>query len=601
MRVSALLLVTLRDDPAEAEIASHKLLLRGGYIRRVASGIYAYLPLMWRVLRKVTAIVREEMDAAGGLETLLPQLQPAELWQRSGRWSGYTAGEGIMFHLQDRQERELGLGPTHEEVITALAADLLRSYRQLPVNLYQIQTKFRDEIRPRFGLMRGREFIMKDAYSFHADAEDLGRGYAVMDQAYRRIFARCGLQAVAVQADSGAIGGSASQEFMVTAEAGEDLILSSADGSYAANQERAESLAAEPVLLEASSCGEVETPGQTTIEALVEAQGWHASQLIKVILLVARFDQGRQQPLLISLRGDQQLNEVKLANWLTQQHGQAWGALLGMEPLEAKHLAAERVPPFGYLGPDLGDDLVEGSKKLEASFLRVADSTALDLQQFICGANRSNTHRLGAKWSDAGMANVERVELRSALPGDRCCHDPSQQLQARRGIEVGHIFQLGLKYSEALGATFANEQGQDTPLWMGCYGIGVSRLAQAAVEQHLDTAGIVWPVPIAPFEVVIVIASSKEAQQVELAETLYGQLMQAGVDVLLDDRNERAGVKFKDAELIGIPWRLVVGRGAASGQVELVERCSGEKQEGPHSVLVEQLLLTLQQQRQGLQ
>ena len=600
MRVSALLLVTLRDDPAEAEIPSHKLLLRGGYIRRVASGIYAYLPLMWRVLRKVSAIVRQEMDAAGALETLLPQLQPAELWQRSGRWSGYTAGEGIMFHLKDRQDRELGLGPTHEEVITALAADLLRSYRQLPVNLYQIQTKFRDEIRPRFGLMRGREFIMKDAYSFHATPEDLARGYAAMDQAYRRIFARCGLQAVAVQADSGAIGGSASQEFMVTAEAGEDLILSSADGSYAANQERAESLPAEPVPLENTATAEVETPGQTTIEALVDAQGWHASQLVKVILLVARFEQGRQQPLLISLRGDQQLNEVKLANWLNQQHGQAWGALLGLDPLEAKHLAAERVPPFGYLGPDLSDDVLQGSKKLENSFVRLADPTALDLPQFICGANRPNAHRIGARWGDAGMVGGQPVELRAALPGDRCCHDPSQQLQARRGIEVGHIFQLGLKYSEALGATFANEQGQEAPLWMGCYGIGVSRLAQAAVEQHHDSAGMVWPVPIAPFEVVIVIASSKEAEQVELAEALYGQLQQAGVDVLLDDRNERAGVKFKDAELIGIPWRLVVGRGAATGQVELVERCNGEKQEGPHQALVEQLLQSLQQQRQGL-
>ena len=450
MRVSALLLVTLRDDPAEAEIPSHKLLLRGGYIRRVASGIYAYLPLMWRVLRKVSAIVRQEMDAAGALETLLPQLQPAELWQRSGRWSGYTAGEGIMFHLQDRQDRELGLGPTHEEVITALAADLLRSYRQLPVNLYQVQTKFRDEIRPRFGLMRGREFIMKDAYSFHASAEDLGRGYAAMDQAYRRIFSRCGLQAVAVQADSGAIGGSASQEFMVTAEAGEDLILSSADGSYAANQERAESLPAEPVPLESATAAEVETPGQTSIDALVEAQGWHGSQLIKVILLVARFEQGRQQALLISLRGDQQLNEVKLANWLNQQHGQAWGALLGIEPLEAKHLAAEHVPAFGYLGPDLSDAVLQGSNKLESSFLRLGDPTALDLPLFICGANRPNAHRIAASWSEPGMASPQRVELRAALPGDRCCHDPSQQLQARRGIEVGHIFQLGLKYSEAL-------------------------------------------------------------------------------------------------------------------------------------------------------
>ena len=305
MRVSALLLVTLRDDPAEAEIPSHRLLLRAGYIRRVASGIYAYLPLMWRVLRKVSAIVREEMDATGALETLLPQLQPAELWQRSGRWAGYTDGEGIMFHLQDRQERSLGLGPTHEEVVTCLAGELLRSYRQLPVSLYQIQTKFRDEIRPRFGLMRGREFIMKDAYSFHANEADLGKTFAVMEQAYGRIFRRCGLQALAVEADSGAIGGSASKEFMVTAAAGEDLILSSADGSYAANQERAESVPqpAEPLLIE--ECTLIDTPAQGSIEALVEGHGFHPSQILKVVLLVARFAEGRAQPLLVSLRGDQ--------------------------------------------------------------------------------------------------------------------------------------------------------------------------------------------------------------------------------------------------------------------------------------------------------
>ena len=316
MRVSRLLLVTLRDDPADAEIPSHKLLLRAGYIRRLGPGIYAYLPLLWRVLQKISAIVRQEMDSTGALETLLPQLQPAELWQRSGRWAGYTAGEGIMFHLEDRQGRELGLGPTHEEVITALAADLLRSYRQLPVNLYQIQTKFRDEIRPRFGLMRGREFIMKDAYSFHADEGSLRQTYASMDRAYRRIFCRCGLKAVAVEADSGAIGGSASQEFMVTAEAGEDLILSSSDGCYAANQERAVSLPPAPVDLpaglRASGAGELlATPGQTTIEQLVVAHGFEASQLVKVLLLLARFEDGQHQPLLISLRGDQQLNEVK--------------------------------------------------------------------------------------------------------------------------------------------------------------------------------------------------------------------------------------------------------------------------------------------------
>ena len=319
MRVSRLMLVTLRDDPAEAEIPSHKLLLRAGYIRRVGSGIYAYLPLLWRVLQKISAIVREELNATGALETLLPQLQPAELWQRSGRWAGYTAGEGIMFHLEDRQGRELGLGPTHEEVITALAGDLLRSYRQLPVNLYQIQTKFRDEIRPRFGLMRGREFIMKDAYSFHADEACLRRTYAAMDQAYRRIFSRCGLRAVAVEADSGAIGGSASQEFMVTADAGEDLILASGDGTYAANQERAVSLPdpAEPLpggIRAAGAGDDLATPGQTSIETLCRAHGFHASQLVKVLLLVACFEDGLRQILLVSLRGDQELNDVKLSN-----------------------------------------------------------------------------------------------------------------------------------------------------------------------------------------------------------------------------------------------------------------------------------------------
>ncbi|MEB3241388.1 MAG: proline--tRNA ligase [Synechococcus sp.] len=599
MRVSALLLVTLRDDPAEAEIPSHRLLLRAGYIRRVASGIYAYLPLMWRVLRKVSAIVREEMDATGALETLLPQLQPAELWQRSGRWAGYTDGEGIMFHLQDRQERSLGLGPTHEEVVTYLAGDMLRSYRQLPVSLYQIQTKFRDEIRPRFGLMRGREFIMKDAYSFHANEADLGKTFAVMEQAYGRIFRRCGLQALAVEADSGAIGGSASKEFMVTAAAGEDLILSSGDGSYAANQERAESVPqpTEPLLIE--ECSLIDTPAQGSIEALVEGHGFHPSQILKVVLLVARFAEGRAQPLLVSLRGDQQLNEVKLSNVLNAAHAGEWGELLSLQPLEATELAEASLLPLGFIGPDLADAVLTGSPALQPSFLRLADHTALALDRFVCGANQLDRHRLAAAWGEGELVAPPAHDLRCALEGDRCSHDPEQTLQASRGIEVGHIFQLGRKYSEALEARFTNEQGRDEPLWMGCYGIGVSRLAQAAVEQHHDSAGIVWPVPIAPFEVVVVIASTKEAQQVELAERLYGELQQAGVEVLLDDRNERAGVKFKDAELLGIPWRLVVGRGAANGVVELVERSGGHKQEGAPQALVPHLLERLQQQRLG--
>ena len=606
MRVSRLLLVTLRDDPAEAEIVSHKLLLRAGYTRRISSGIYAYLPLLWRVLQKISQIVREEMNGTGALEVLLPQLQPADLWERSGRWAGYTAGEGIMFHLTDRQGREQGLGPTHEEVITALAADLIRSYRQLPVNLYQIQTKFRDEIRPRFGLMRGREFIMKDAYSFHADEASLRQTYAEMDGAYRRIFARCGLRTVAVEADSGAIGGSASQEFMVTAEAGEDLVLASTDGRYAANQERAVSLASEAVPLGPDPCQELSTPGQTTIEALAAAHGFDPSQIVKVLLLAARFADDTVQPVLLSLRGDQQLNEVKLANAITAVLADH-GGLLEVEPLDDALVKRWKLPqafdaiPFGYLGPDLPDKFIDRgiagpkefgrkSPQLVYNFLRLADPTALELQRFVCGANKADSHRVGASWADLGPL-PQQADLRAAQPGDRCLHDPSQQLEATRGIEVGHIFQLGRKYSQALEATFTTEAGQEEPLWMGCYGIGVSRLAQAAVEQNHDGRGICWPLAIAPFAVIVVIASLNEPLQVELAERLYGELQAAGVEVLLDDRDERAGVKFKDADLIGIPFRVVVGRGAASGQVELVSRLDGK----PEDLAADDLLPRLKQ------
>ena len=606
MRVSRLMLVTLRDDPSEAEIPSHKLLLRAGYIRRVASGIYAYLPLMWRVLQKVSQVVREEMDGAGALETLLPQLQPAELWQRSGRWAGYTAGEGIMFHLEDRQGRELGLGPTHEEVITYLATDLLRSYRQLPVNLYQIQSKFRDEIRPRFGLMRGREFIMKDAYSFHANEESLRQTYAAMDGAYRRIFARCGLRAVAVEADSGAIGGSASQEFMVTAEAGEDLILASSDGAYAANQERAVSLAADPISLPGGprAGGEGEpfaTPGQSSIEDLCAGHGIEPCQTVKVLMLLARFEDESAQPLLVSLRGDQQLNEVKLANAVTARCSAEHGALLDISPITKEAAASEGLLPlpFGFMGPHLADGLLSNSGHWTKHFLRLADSTAAELSSFVCGANSTDIHLVGAAWGSLCPC-PESLDLRAAQPGDRCQHDPSQQLQASRGIEVGHIFQLGRKYSEALEARFTNEAGSEEALWMGCYGIGVSRLAQAAVEQHHDGNGICWPVSIAPFEVIVVAANWAEAEQSGLAEQLYLRLQEAGVDVLLDDRSERAGVKFKDADLIGIPWRVVVGRGAADGLVELVERSSCSKRDLPAIELLETLLPCLASQRMGL-
>ena len=591
MRVSRLMLVTLRDVPAEAEITSHQLLLRGGFIRRVGSGIYAYLPMMWKVLQRITSIIREEMNRAGALETLLPQLHPSELWQRSGRWQGYTAGEGIMFHLEDRQGRELGLGPTHEEVITSLAGEMLRSYRQLPVNLYQVQTKFRDEIRPRFGLMRGREFIMKDAYSFHADETDLQATYSAMDRAYRRIFERCGLEAVPVDADSGAIGGAASQEFMVTAEAGEDLILISDDGAYAANQEKAVSLPDAVAPLNAAPLTCLETPGLATIEQLCSAQGWQPGQLVKVLLMLAVLEDGQQQPVLVSLRGDQELNEVKLVNAVGRRTEQGVLDCRAINPDDLQRQGIDSIP-FGFIGPDLADEVLASASSWRSSFLRLADTTASELDRFHCGANAEDQHRSHCSWGDLGGA-PESEDLRKARAGERCVHNPDSRLQAKRGIEVGHIFQLGRKYSQALDCCFTNENGRDEPFWMGCYGIGVSRLAQAAVEQHHDDAGIRWPAAIAPYEAIVVIANIQDEAQTQLGEALYATLQQAGIDVLLDDRKERAGVKFKDADLIGIPWRLVVGRDAAAGTVELVQRSTGGMRKLPQGEAIDELLQAL--------
>ena len=591
MRVSRLLLVTLRDVPAEAEITSHQLLLRAGYIRRVGSGIYAYLPLMWRVLQKITAVVREEMNRAGAQETLLPQLHPAELWQKSGRWQGYTAGEGIMFHLEDRQGRELGLGPTHEEVITSLAGELLRSYRQLPVNLYQIQTKFRDEIRPRFGLMRGREFIMKDAYSFHASEADLRETYGVMDQAYRRIFERCGLDAVPVDADSGAIGGAASQEFMVTADAGEDLILISDDGQYAANQEKAVSIPSAASPLPDGPEESIPTPGLGSIESLCDAKGWDPSQVVKVLLLVATLDDETLQPLLVSLRGDQELNPTKVVNAVSRTLNKG---VLDCRPITPEDNNRQQIDPlpFGSIGPDLSDDVLKGAKTWEPTFLRLADETASELGSFICGANTPDLHRFNTSWTAIGQKPTS-LDLRNARAGDVCQHNPESRLTGKRGIEVGHIFQLGRKYSEAMESRFTNENGKTEPFWMGCYGIGVSRLAQAAVEQHHDDSGICWPTAIAPFEAIVVVANIQDETQAQLGEALYSELQNAGVDVLIDDRKERAGVKFKDADLIGIPWRIVVGRDASEGTVELVCRSSREVQKLPHAEAVTCLIKAL--------
>ncbi|WP_099240512.1 proline--tRNA ligase [Synechococcus sp. BDU 130192] len=652
MRLSQSLFVTLREDPADAEIPSHKLLLRAGYIRRIGRGIYAYLPLMWRVLQKVSQIVREEMNATGAQETLLPQLQPAEIWQESGRWDTYTQAEGIMFSLRDRLDGELGLGPTHEEVITTIAKDMIRSYRQLPQHLYQIQTKFRDEIRPRFGLMRGREFIMKDGYSFHASEECLKKTYADMDQAYRNMLRRCGLQFRAVEADSGAIGGSGSQEFMILADAGEDEILYTEDEKYAANTEKAVSLPVEAIASPFNSFEKRETPDTATIESLCDFLDCSPTCVVKNVLYEVIYNKGITVFALVSIRGDQEINEVKLQNELTK-HGRKYSnskTIISLTVADAniQEKWFKKPLPLGYISPDLKDDHIQeptlealesiaeevrdksgNSLKNEAlqliknykgdlkhlliNFLqylyrvekkqssstvlihqfvmkitkkwaypiitRVIDQTAVPLANFVTGADETNYHVLGANWGTEFKLPELQVDVRLAKAGDRAVHDPTQILQTARGIEAGHIFQLGTKYSEAMGATFTDENGKEQPLVMGCYGVGVSRLAQAAVEQSYDENGIIWPVAIAPYHAVVVVPNVKSEEQMAAAEKLYADLNAAGVETILDDRNERAGVKFKDAELIGIPFRVVTGKSLKDGKVEVVRRKEGDRQD----------------------
>ncbi|TAD78256.1 MAG: proline--tRNA ligase [Oscillatoriales cyanobacterium] len=591
MRLSQALFVTLREDPAEAVVTSHKLLLRAGYIRQIGSGIYAYLPLMWRVLQKVSQIVREEMDATGAQECLLPQLQPAELWQESGRWDVYKA-EGIAFTLSDRHDRELMLGPTHEEVITTVAKELIRSYRQLPVNLYQIQTKFRDEIRPRFGLLRGREFIMKDAYSFHTSPESLKETYDAMDQAYRNMLRRCGLKFRPVQADSGAIGGSASQEFMILADTGEDEILFTEDEQYAANVEKAVSLPVDAVASPFTSFETLETPDTTTIARLCEVLKCDPTQVVKNVLYEATLDNGKRVLVLISIRGDRDVNEVKLFNAITQRapnYGGSKVLALKVPDAAAQAAWAAKPLPLGYLAPDLSDDHIATTKDTAPQFLRLVDPNASQLQNFVTGANQPGYHVVGANWgTQYKLPDV--VELDLARPGDRAVHDPSQILQSARGIEAGHIFQLGLKYSQAMGAAFTTESGESQPFWMGCYGVGVSRIAQAAVEQSHDKNGIIWPVAIAPYQAIVTVPNIADENQMAIAQQLYTDLNAAGIETILDDREERAGVKFKDADLIGIPFRVVTGRAIAQGKVELVTRATATAEE----VAIADLVGTLQ-------
>tara|TARA_Y100001970_G_scaffold200773_1_gene244259 strand:- start:29403 stop:31193 length:1791 start_codon:yes stop_codon:yes gene_type:complete len=575
MRVTSFPLATLRDSPAEAEIISHQLLLKGGYIRRVSAGIYAYMPLLQRVIDKITSIVNKELSSIGCNKLLLPQLHPSELWKKSERWQGYTAGEGIMFNLKDRQQREFGLAPTHEEVITKIASEIINSYKQLPICFYQIQTKFRDEIRPRFGLMRSREFIMKDAYSFHSSEEDLANFYNKMEISYKNIFRNCGVNIVGVDADSGAIGGAASKEFMITADSGEDSILYTENGSYAANIEKAVSIPSKGKALSQMDQILLNTPNQKSIIDICKSNNLDPSQLVKVVIYVAKFEDKSEIPIIVSIRGDQLINEVKLFNTINKQ---SKSNLLSLSILDQESNSVNNLNniPFGFLGPDLEDNRINISSKWEKKWLRIIDFSAYELSKFISGANKENYHKFFNSWNFLKQEFIT-ADVRSAKEGDYISLDKNETLVKKRGIEIGHIFQLGQKYSDKLDAKFSNKEGKLENIWMGCYGIGITRLAQAAIEQNHDDNGIVWPIQIAPFEVVLIPTNIKDEQQKDFSEQIYMNFIENNIDILFDDRNERAGVKFKDADLIGIPFRIVIGRDSINGEVELISRSNRAK------------------------
>ena len=559
MRMSQLFVQTLREFPSDAEVISHKLLVRAGYIRKLTNGIYNYLPLMWRVLKKVENIVREEMDRAGAQELLMPFVQPAELWQESGRWDVY--GKELM-RLKDRHSREMCLGPTHEEVITSVAREGIRSYKQLPVNLYQIQSKFRDEIRPRFGLLRGREFIMKDAYSFDADQEGLEKSYKIMWDAYTRIFERCGLETKAVQSDSGAIGGSVSHEFMVLvnedaeSNAGENDVFYCTKCGYSANSNHAVS-----VLNPVETTGKfekaeiVDTPNAHSIEELAKFLNIPESIICKALVYVI---DGKYVVALI--RGDRTVEETKLMNAFCGNDIRIARNDEIDEIMQASGFSA--IP--GFIGP-------KGLKNVEL----IADETVKDLKNFVIGINQTDKHLVGANWG-VDVALPEKIlDIRLVEEGDKCT-DCGSELKVTKGIEVGNIFQLGTKYSKAMNATFTDKDGQEKPFIMGCYGIGITRTAAAAVERHHDEFGIKWPVSIAPYLVTIVPVSDIDEQQMSVANDIYNKLLEKGVEVLIDDRSERAGVKLKDADLIGIPYRITVGKTIKDGLVEFKTRATNE-------------------------
>ncbi len=553
MRLSQCYLPTLKETPAEAELISHKLMLRAGLIRKLTSGVFSWLPLGVRAVRAIERIVREEMTAAGAQEVLLPIMQPRELWEESGRWAVYGP---TMMKLKDRAGREFGLGPTHEEVITDLVRHEIRSYRDLPKNLFQIGTKFRDEIRPRFGVMRGREFLMKDGYSFHADAASLDATYRAMYDAYGNICRRCGCTYAAVEADSGPIGGAQSHEFMILADSGEDLVIACTACGYGANVERAEGVdVPAPATVPAATGGTaVHTPNLHAVEEVASFLKLQSRDLIKTMVYV-----GDGTPVVVLIRGDRAINEVKLKNILAVND-----LALADDATVAKVTGA----PTGFAGP-VG---LSGVRLL-------ADWTVRGMVNAATGANRADYHLTGVQPGDFSVdAWADLLTVAADDPCPRC----GKPLAARRGIEMGHVFKLGTKYSEKLGATFLTEQGEAAAMLMGCYGIGVTRMVAAVIEQHHDDKGIIWPREVAPFSVQIVALGKPGDATMAAAETVYRELARTGMAVLLDDRDERPGVKFNDADLIGSPLRLTVGaKGLARGIVELRERRSGNVTEVP--------------------
>ena len=549
MRYSQYFLPTLKETPGDAEVVSHQLMARAGMIRKVAAGVYDYLPFGLRVIRKVENIVREEMNRAGAIELLMPAVNPADLWQQSGRWQEY--GKELL-RFKDRKETDFCIGPTHEEVVTEIVRGTVNSYRQLPLNLYQIQTKFRDEIRPRFGLMRGREFIMKDAYSFDVDDAGADVSYKKMYDAYRRIFERCGLKFRAVEADSGAIGGSFSHEFMVLAETGEDAIVSCNSCDYAANVEKAELRAPTGgAPAPAMELGKVATPNLKSIDDVAAFLNENPQKMVKTLML----QNEREENVAVLMRGDHKLNQVKLCNFLDCNHLQ-----MADEALVRKLTGA----PTGFSGP------------IGLTCRVLADQELAIMSDFGLGANEENFHLTGANHGRDFQVEAF-VDLREAMAGDPCPRCEGK-LESWRGIEVGHVFKLGTKYSDKMHATVLDDQGKERTLIMGCYGIGIGRTAAAAIEQNHDENGIIWPMPLAPFQVIVTLLNPNDETVLAAGEALYDQLVAEGLEVLLDDRDERPGSKFKDAELLGIPLRVTVGaRGLKEQSFELQDRQTGEK------------------------